>query len=190
MRYMIKYISATVLAAFFTACSTNLRDGGGDVLVRVGNDVFTRDDLRGLIPPGSDELDSLRISRACIRSWIDSRLISEIAARNIGDLSEIDRQVEDYRNELIAYEYRRRMGDQRAEKSVSDDSLKVFYEANKQRYKLQSPVVRGLFIKVPEDAPELKTIRRLYRSKTVNDIDRIEKECLDHAVAYDYFRDR
>lgn len=190
MRYIIKYIPVVILAAFFTACSKNSREGHGDVIVTVGNATLTRGQLVGQIPSGTTPADSTRLARAYIRSWIDSKLISEIASRNIGDLSEIDRMVEDYRNELIAYEYRRRMFDDRATSVIAEDSLKAFYDADPSRFRLQMPVVKGIFIKLPDNAPGLKAARKYYRSKNIDDIDKLEKQGLDHAVSYDYFRDR
>ncbi len=189
MRYILKYIPIVVLAAFFTACSKTSRDGGGDSLVRVGNSILTIGDLRGQIPVGTSPADSVRIARAYIRSWIDGKLIGEIASRNIGDLTEIDRMVEDYRNELIAYEYRRRMYDSHAP-VISEDSVRAVYNSDPSRFKLQTPMVKGVYLKMPDNASGLKLARRYYRSTETKDIDQLEKQCLDKAVSYDYFRDR
>lgn len=190
MRYILKYIPVVLLAAFFTACSKNSREDHGDVIVTVGNATLTRRQLVEQIPAGTAPADSTRLARAYIRSWIDGKLISEIASRNIGDLSEIDRMVEDYRNELIAYEYRRRMFDDRATSVIAEDSLKAFYESDSSRFKLQMPVVKGIFIKLPDNAPGLEAARKYFRSKKIDDIDKLEKQGIDNAVSYDYFRDR
>ncbi len=191
MRYNFKYIiPATILAAFLTACTNNARESDGEILVRVGNETLTRSELIKRIPSGTVEADSVRLARAFVRSWIDSRLVSEIAARNIGDMSEIDRLTAEYRNELIAYEYRRRMADQRVETTFSDDSLKAYYDANQGRFITTQPIVRGVYIKVPDNAPQLPQLRKLYRSDKVDDIDRLEKQELVGVIHYDYFRDR
>lgn len=191
MRYISKiYIPAILLAAFLTACTNRAREEGGDVLVEIGEERLTAAELRLHLPAGLSEADSVRSARSFIRSWIDSRLISEIASRNIGDLTEIDRMTREYRNELIAYEYRRRMAERDAPTEVVEDSLKAYYEKNRGRYKLERPLVKGVFIKLPDDAPQLREVKKLYRSDRMADIDKLEKQGLDRAVIYDFFRDR
>lgn len=191
MRYIDKiYIPAILLAAFLTACTTTTREEGGDILVEIGEECLTVDELRSHLPAGLSEADSVRSARSYIRSWIDSRLISEIASKNIGDLTEIDRITREYRNELIAYEYRRRLADRDAQKKVPEDSVRAFFDKNRGNYKLERPLVKGVFIKLPDDAPQIREVRKLYRSDRMADIDRLEKQCLDRAVIYDFFRDR
>ena len=94
---IIIFISAFLpILILSTACSKN-EQNSGDILVTVGNAVLTIDDLRKQLPSGLSEEDSIALSHSYIRSWIDSRLISEIASQNIGDLSEIDRMTEPQR---------------------------------------------------------------------------------------------
>lgn len=55
---------------------------------------------------------------------------------------------------------------------------------------LDRPMLQGIYLKVPDNAPNLAAIRRLYRSDKQDDIDRLEKEVLTSAIHYDYFRDK
>ena len=75
------------------------------------------------MPLGLSPSDSTKFARAYIRSWIDSKLVGEIAARNIGDIDRIDQLVEEYRNDLIMWEYRQRMYESHADKPLSSDSI-------------------------------------------------------------------
>lgn len=187
---IIIFISAFLpILILSTACSKN-EQNSGDILVTVGNAVLTIDDLRKQLPSGLSEEDSIALSHSYIRSWIDSRLISEIASQNIGDLSEIDRMTEQYRNELITYEYRRRMFDDRIKSEIAEDSIKKYYDENLQELVLQRPILKGIYLKIPNESPSLKNAKKWYVSTKTEDIDKLEKQCLDGAIHYDYFRDR
>ena len=187
---IIIFISAFLpILILSTACSKN-EQNSGDILVTVGNAVLTIDDLRKQLPSGLSEEDSIALSHSYIRSWIDSRLISEIASQNIGDLSEIDRMTEQYRNELITYEYRRRMFDNLIKSEIAEDSIKKYYDENLQELVLQRPILKGIYLKIPNESPSLKNAKKWYVSTKTEDIDKLEKQCLDGAIHYDYFRDR
>lgn len=190
------YVAAVVagmIVAMGAAVSCR-RDGGGnnispsDAVVRVGSKTLTIAELRRQIPGGLSKEDSAKYVRAYVASWVDTRLISEIAVDKV-DREEIDRLVEDYRDELIMNAYRRKAA-ARGPVAVSEDSVKAFYAQHGSEYVLDRPMVRGVYLKVPDDAPKLPTLRRLYRSRSRNDIDRLEKEVLNAAIHYDYFRDR
>lgn len=184
-------ISAVLLLIILsTACSNKNKQDSGDILVTVGNAVLTLDDLRKQLPSGLSAEDSTALAHSYIRSWIDSRLISEIASQNIGDLTEIDRMTEQYRNELITYEYRRRMFDDRIKSEITEDSIKKYYDENLTELKLQRPILKGIYLKIPNESPSLKNAKKLYVSTKTEDIDKLEKQCLDGAIHYDYFRDR
>lgn len=185
------FISAVLLLIILsTACSNKNKQDSGDILVTVGNAVLTLDDLRKQLPSGLSAEDSTALAHSYIRSWIDSRLISEIASQNIGDLTEIDRMTEQYRNELITYEYRRRMFDDRIKSEITEDSIKKYYDENLTELKLQRPILKGIYLKIPNESPSLKNAKKWYVSTKTEDIDKLEKQCLDGAIHYDYFRDR
>lgn len=189
MLLKVRYIFPLLLAAFFTACTNSPREGAG-ILVKIGETSLTLDDLRSNMPQGLSQVDSTRIARAFIRSWVDTRLMADYGAEAIGDMTEIDKLTEQYRNQLIAHEYRRKIIAAETSNAFSPDSLKAFYDANSRIFVARQPLVMGIYIKIPEDAPNLKTIKKLYKSSKLEDIDRLEKECLDAAVHYDYFKDR
>ncbi len=158
------------------------------VVARLGSLDLTRTEVFENMPGGLTSGDSARFVKAYVNNWVDSHLVSEVAAGEI-DMSEIDRLVADYRNTLIMQEYRRRMFEAHAA-FVPDDSVKAYYELHKDEFVLERPMVKGTYLKVPDDAKNLSVLRRLYRSDKAGDADRLEKEVLSSAIHYDYFRDR
>lgn len=159
------------------------------ILARVGKAELTQADLTKALPIGLNSSDSATYASTYIRKWISGKLVSDIASNEI-EMDGIDRMVNDYRNRLIEMEYRRRMADAHAVSDFPEDSLRNFYLANSSDFVLERPMLQGIYLKVPDNAPNLKLIRRLYRSDSQADIDRLEKEVLQSAIHYDYFRDK
>lgn len=170
------------------ACSDGAPKPAADALVVLNGKSLTRAELDANMPAGLNADDSARYARAYARQWIDARLASEIASREI-DMEAIDRMVEQYRNDLIMFEYGKRMYDAQAQ-DIPEDSLVAYYEAHPDEFVLSRPMVKGVYLKVIDGAKSLPTLRRLYRSQKDSDIDNLDKSQLDGAVHYDYFRDK
>lgn len=186
----IPHIACALIVIFFSACSDRTADKDDSQLIaRVGKSSLRKPDLLRIVPGGLSQTDSIRYVSAYIRRWIDSHMISDIASSEI-DLTEIDRLTEEYRNRLIELEYRRRMFETHVDASFPDDSLRNYYVENNNEFILERPLLKGLYLKIPQDASNLKLIRQLYKSDKPADVDRLEKEVLSSAVHYDYFKDK
>lgn len=181
-------IFAAALALAISGCS-----GGGnanipaDAVASVGKDVLTAAQVRTQIPAGVTPDDSAGLAKAYIKSWVTARLVENVAAHDV-DMEEINRLTAEYRSELIMAQYRRLMA--ASDPGIfSEDSLRAFYDSHNADFRLERPLIKGVYLKVPDDAKNLKLIRRLYNSDRPVDIDRLEKAANSTAIHYDYFRD-
>ncbi len=150
--------------------------------------VLTHKQLRAQMPTAAHAADSARLAHALINDWIETQLINEAANHEL-DMDNIENMVQEYRNELIAMEYSRLMYESHATK-IPEDTLRAYYEANKEEFKLTRPMVKGVYIKTADDADNLAQMKRLYASHKEADIDRLDKLASTSAVHYDYFRDK
>lgn len=185
----------TIAALFFaTGILLSGCSGGGDVsvpadvLVTVGTEHLRAADLRGVVPAGLSDADSTAFARSYIRAWIETRLIASKAAAMV-DMDEIERLTSDYRSELIMSAYRRAMATQASDSPFAEDSIRAFYNSHESEFRLERPMLKGVYLKIPDDAPALRQIRRWYKSEKEADLDRLEKAAAASAVHYDYFRD-
>ncbi|MDE7153690.1 MAG: peptidyl-prolyl cis-trans isomerase [Muribaculaceae bacterium] len=192
MRHLLLHIvSAITVLAFLTACNnTNEGSDGGNVLVRLGNSTLTATEVRASIPAGTESADSLRLAQRYIDQWIDTHLITDVVAPSMPDIDEINRLTEQYRLSLIEDAYRTRMYRKNGDDNIPEDSLRAYYDKYKDKFRLKSPIVKGVYLKFPDDSKALKEARKLIKSSTQDDVDKLEKIAYDNAVNYDYFRDR
>lgn len=185
-----RWLAAGVVfsTALLLAACGSASDSDQAYVVKIGSSTLTIDQLRQAMPAGLSPEDSTLFVHAYVLEWINEHLISEVAVNEV-DLTEIDRLTAEYRNRLILTEYKRKMYQIHAD-SISEDSIETYYNEHKREFTLQRPLVRGVYLKVPNDAANLRTLRRLYKSDKPVDIDRLEKEVLTSAIHYDYFRNR
>lgn len=181
---------AFLLAVALTSCSGKEKTEGlpDDYIAVYDEDCLTLADVRAALPAALSADDSARFAKAYITAWIQTKLIEREAASMV-DMAEIDRLAEDYRRELILTAYRRTMYEHNAE-AIDSDTIKAYYDKHKGEFVLDRPLVKGTYLKVPDDAVNIAVLKRLYKSDRQADADRLEKEVLSSAIHYDYFRDK
>lgn len=161
----------------------------GDILLIAGDSVLTLTDVVSRIPVGVSGNDSVMMFNSIVGAWIENMLLADMARENIDNVDEIERKVRKYRNQLIVAEYLRQMGASN-QKEVPEDEIRRYYEANADDLRLEVPLVKGVYLKVPSDDERIGDIRRWMASCTGESIDRLESYGLGHALQYDYFADR
>lgn len=183
----------TVAVVFlFFCCKKNSSEENekGTVLVRIGDKVLTRGDLEREIPDRLKSKDSALFADNFIKRWVDDQLLYEVASRNIPDKENIDRMVERYRQELVIFEYQKHLLNEKLDKEISEEDMSVYYEKNRDKFKLHSAIIKGLFLKVPENSPQIARLKKWYKSVTPEVVENIEKYGLHNAVIYEYFYDK
>ena len=151
---------------------------------------MTRGDLEREIPDRLKSKDSALFADNYIKQWVDDQLLYDVASRNIPDKENIDRMVERYRQELVIFEYQKHLLNEKLGKEISEEAMNVYYEKNHDKFKLHSAIIKGLFLKVPENSPQITRLKKWYKSNTPEAVENIEKYGLHNAVIYEYFYDK
>ena len=68
--------------------------------------------------------------------------------------------------------------------------MEAYYRDNIHLFKVDRPLIKGLYIKVPLGSPHLSDVRRWYRSDSHDAVEHLEKYSLRNAVKYEYFYDK
>jgi len=159
-------------------------------IVSVNEKVLYKSDLENAISDGLSSTDSTTSAEAYIKMWINEELIYDKAKQNITDPDRIDEMVEKYRQSLTVFTYLEQLLKEELSKKISEKELKDYYDKHPDNFKLESSLVKGLFLKVPKSSAELSNLRQWYKSNKESAIENIEKTSLQSTVIYDYFYDR
>lgn len=151
-----------------------------------GNFLY-HEDLQSVLPADLSKDDSLLFAEHYIRNWAEDVLLYEKAQSNIPNSDEIDKLVENYRKALIMHTYQQELINQTLSEEISEAELTGYYEKHQELFKVERPLMKGLFIKVPLTAPQLGSVRRWYKTETREAVEHLEKYSFQNAVKYEYF---
>ena len=179
-----------VIAAAMTGCGQEHNHKGKTPLVEVSGEFLYKEDLQAALPLNISKDDSVLFTEHYIRNWIEDALLFDKAEGNIPDNDKISKLVENYRRALIMHTYQEELVNQKLANDISEEEINAYYEKNKELFRLDNPLVKGLFIKVPLSSPDLGNVRVWYRKNNQDVIEKLEKYSLRNAVSYDYFYDR
>ena len=179
-----------VIAAAMTGCGQEHNHKGKTPLVEVSGEFLYKEDLQAALPLNISKDDSVLFAEHYIRNWIEDALLFDKAEGNIPDNDTISKLVENYRRALIMHTYQEELVNQKLANDISEEEINAYYEKNKELFRLDNPLVKGLFIKVPLSSPDLGNVRVWYRKNNQDVIEKLEKYSLRNAVSYDYFYDR
>ena len=161
-----------------------------NVIVKVGNETLYQQELDENLSSFFHPEDSILAAEHYIRNWINDRLLYDIAQKNIQDKKGVDRLVENYRRSLIIHRYQEQLINEKLTSDIDENLLLPYYEANKDKFQLDYPMIKGLFVKVPIEAPHIDNIRKWYKSLKESDSENIERYCVQNSALYDNFTEQ
>ena len=156
----------------------------GGLLAKVHNKSLYLSELDGMFPEGTTSEDSLAIIQAYIERWTREALLLNEAEQNIPSDLNIDKLVRDYRASLIRHNYEKALVEQYLDSIITQEQLMEFYEANKEQYQLETPIMRCYFIKVPLPVEESEKLRQLWNSDGDGNREKLIAYCNAYAEAY------
>ena len=119
-------------------------------------------DLEGIVPEGASIMDSIQRVSTFIDSWIKRQVLIHQAENNL-DKEKLDlkKQLEEYRNSLIIYEYESQLINQKLDTIVREDEITEYYEQNKEDFQLRNTMVRVAYVILDEDSKQKATFKKL-----------------------------
>lgn len=186
----VYFILLTLSLSLF-ACNKVKQTDEPDALVKVNDRILTRNEVESLIPKGTTSADSLLLAESFIKKWVKDELVLKIAERNLGDEKEtIDKLVDAYRRSLLRYRYQEKLIQEKLSDEIQESDVLTYYDTNKAKFVLDKNLIKGLFLKVPADAPNLSEVKTWYKSGNVASLEKIEKYSIQNASIYEYFFDK
>lgn len=184
------WVGLLLAAGVWVSCGEKVDHHGLTPLVEVSGTYLYAEDLRKALPENLSKDDSVLFAEHYIRNWVEDALLLDNARRNVTADEGIDRLVENYRHALLLHSYQRKLMAQRLSKEINDADIDSFYRTNASLFRLERPLIKGLYIKVPLKEKGMNNVRKWYKHKEHETVEKLEKYTLEHAVDYLYFYDR
>ena len=158
---------------------------GEQVVARVHDQYLYRADLDELLPNDVSTEDSTRMAERYVRSWVRKQLLISEASRKIElDQQELERKVQDYRYSLMIYEYEKQYVRKHLNRDISEEEVREYYEKNKDNFQLKQNIIRGVFLKVPKNAPKLSNLREFMPLNKAGDREKVKSYAYRFATDY------
>ncbi|MCU0378635.1 MAG: hypothetical protein MUC78_10295 [Bacteroidales bacterium] len=180
------------LLILVSACKNEVSDTERTPVARAGDRVLYLDQIpTGMVTSGLNETDSISSVQNYIRRWARKELLALRAEQNLTAeyKMEVNRQLDEMRNNLLIYQYQQQMIIQKMDTVVAESEIQDYYVGNLNTFTLTSNIVKALLIKLPAEAPDIDEVRRLYRSSRAEDMRMLEDYCLQFALRFDDFND-
>lgn len=187
---MYKIFCLLLLLLSIFSCTKKGDDTGKIPVAEYKGQILYREDLKLVVPQGISASDSLDYINSYIKNWIEEALLYEKARNNIENNDEINNLVEQYRRSLIVYQYQQQLLNNKVETSISDEEVMAYYKEHFAQLILDESLIKGLFLKLPIDAPKISQVREWYCNPTPKNLKLLEKYSIQNAVDYDYFVDK
>ncbi|MCR5423731.1 MAG: hypothetical protein K6E93_03095 [Bacteroidales bacterium] len=157
-------------------------------MARAYSNYLYKSDLEGLVVEGMTPEDSVAIVNNYINQWVQQMVVLEKAKRNINNTFE--KELQNYKNSLITYEYECHIVDQLLDTSVSGQEIEDYYNANKDNFTLRTSIIRCYYIKIDKNAPQASKLEKLVKKSKPNDNEISEIERLALVYGADCSLDR
>ncbi|WP_232817845.1 peptidyl-prolyl cis-trans isomerase [Winogradskyella tangerina] len=134
-------------------------------IARVNDTYLYKEDVADLVPEGASEADSLVIVNAYINRWARQLLLMDGALLNLPEekQEEFSKLIDQYKNDLYTKAYLERLVKKNIDTVVDIEESKVFYEANKESFKLNDDLLQLRYISLPLNPIDLDTITKRFK---------------------------
>ncbi len=168
------------------ACNTTTNiDKNRVAIARVNDQYLYLDEIKDIVPAGTQLKDSTRLVRKYIENWIHELLVIQKAENNLSDEQKnVEKQLKDYRNSLITYAYEKELVKQKLDTLVADQEIENYYNANQSDFELKDNIIKVIYVKVSKKAPNIEKLKKWYKSDNLRDREQLTSYCHQFAVNF------
>jgi hypothetical protein len=154
-----------VLCIFATSCDFFKSTDNREPIARVNESYLYKEDVVDVVPVGASKEDSILMVNAYVNRWARQLLLMDGALLNLSDnkQKEFSRLVEQYKNDLYTKAYLEGLVKKNIDTTVTTDEEEVFYNANKESFKLNDDLLQFRYISLPLNPVNIDTIRNRFK---------------------------
>ncbi|MCH2043155.1 MAG: hypothetical protein MK212_03380 [Saprospiraceae bacterium] len=153
---------------------------GEQPLARVYDVYLYPEDIEG-VGSGVPPKDSIYQVKMHIEKWINDQLLVRTAKQNINKKNDyIERRVRDFRTSLILEYYEQNLIGERLDSVVTAAQISDYYTKNKEQYQSGIDWIRCHFVKIKREVEGIDEVRKLFKSESGMDFERVKLFCAEH----------
>lgn len=157
----------------------------GKSLAKVNNSSLYLADLKQFPFKDLSKSDSIAMMQNLINKWASNEIFYQQALNYLTEEElNVDKEIENYRKELISYKFQIKLLDEKLDTTVSDAQIEEYYNANEQNFLLRSNIVKVLYVKTPISIPNLEKLKKLCVSTNPKDAEQLKSICIQYANNY------
>ncbi len=182
-----------LIIVFFTILSCNRinNTNGKDIVVQIDDMVLTKSELKASTPQNLSHEDSIDYTQNFITRWVKSKLLLRKAELNLTpEEKDVTQILENYRASLLIHKYKQKLLLQKYSPLITQSEIEEYYNDMKDNFKLDNSIIKGIYIKLPLNAPKLNQLKKWYKSDNPEDSIALEEYCYQNAAKYENFLDK
>lgn len=164
MNFLYKIFFISLIFSFTSACKQKQTQRTQKELAKVYNETLYLSDLEGMFPENATRQDSLAVISAYVDRWVRNKLMMANAEKNIPADVDIEKMVNDYRQSLILSIYEKKITDENLNLEVNEQELRDYYDKSKEQFQLESPILRGYFLKLPRPTEQIDSVQKWWNN--------------------------
>lgn len=154
-----------IFCSLATSCDFFKSTDNGEPIARVNDAYLYKEDVASIVPEGASKEDSTLMVNAYINRWARQLLLMDGALVNLSEDKQTDfsRLVAQYKNDLFTKAYLEGLVNKNIDTVVDSDEAEVFYEANKESFKLNDDLIQFRYISLPLNPIDVDTIKNRFK---------------------------
>ncbi|MGZ3865511.1 MAG: hypothetical protein ACXVOH_08960 [Bacteroidia bacterium] len=181
---MHKLIYIGVLFGLFSCGNKEDKAGGSGEkpVARVYDKKLYLSDFISNIPKELNKKDSIIFVNSYREQWILNELLLHQAESNLpAEEKNIEKEIEEYRKNLLVYRYETELVKQKLDTAVSNEEIEQYYAGHQQNFMLKDNIVKVSYVKVGVKSPTIDKVKKWYASSDEKDRDNLKKYCIQYA---------
>ncbi|MFV9551495.1 peptidyl-prolyl cis-trans isomerase [Algibacter sp. PT7-4] len=135
-----------------------------EAIARVNDNYLYQDDIEGLVSEGASKEDSTLLIQNFIKRWATQQLLVDGAKLNLSEQKQqaFNRLVDQYKNDLYSKAYTEALVKRSIDTVVSIDEAQLYYNNNKEVFKLNEELIKFRYIHVNENIIDFDNIKKRF----------------------------
>ncbi len=141
------------IGSFFsiTSCQPKSPSSDDQIIATAFNETLELSEVESILGPNMTKQDSFLFIKEYIDHWVQKQVILNKAKENdLATSDEIAKKVENYRQDLIAFEYCKKLVAEKLDTNLTLGETKTYYASHPENFELKQNIVQFVFIKMPK----------------------------------------